>query len=65
MDKFEVKRQNPLNDLAAMRMIHIRQGDYCALKQMQEETGMKMLDLVHRIIEFCAERLTVIDEDDE
>lgn len=64
MDKFEVKRQYNVSDVG-FRMINVRQNDFYALKQMQEETGMKLVDLVHSMILFCAERLSVIENESE
>lgn len=60
MDKFIVKRQSVSN--VSFKPVQIRTNDFDALKQMQNDTGMNFVDLVHAMVVFCAERLEVVEE---
>lgn len=59
MDKFIIKR-NQTNP-AAFKPIQIRVSTYEMLKQILDETGGSMVDLVDAMARFCAERLEVED----
>lgn len=57
MDKFVIKRAttNP----AAFRSIQVRVSTYDMIKQIQDDTGASLVDLVDAMVRFCAERLEV------
>lgn len=57
MDKFTIKKivATPV----AFRSIQIRVKTYDMIKQMQDDTGASLVDLVDAMVRFCAERLEV------
>lgn len=57
MDKFTIKRvvANPV----AFRTVQIRVKTYDMIKQMQDDTGASLVDLVDAMVRFCAERLDI------
>ena len=57
MDKFTIKRvmSNPV----AFRPVQVRVKTYDMIKQMQDDTGASLADLVDAMVRFCAERLEV------
>lgn len=59
MDKFVVKRNSV--SPAAFKPIQIRVSTYEMLKQILDETGGSMVDLVDAMARFCAERLEIED----
>lgn len=59
MDKFVVKRNSV--SPAAFKPIQIRVSTYEMLKQILDETGGSMVDLVDAMTRFCAERLEIED----
>ena len=59
MDKFTIKR-NCVSP-AAFKPIQIRESTYEMLKQILDDTGGSMVDLVDAMVRFCAERLEIED----
>ena len=57
MDKFVIKRNSA--SPAAFKPIPIRVSTYDTIKQMQDDTGTSLVDLVDAMVRFCAERLEV------
>lgn len=57
MDKFTIKR-NCVSP-AAFKPIQIRVSTYNMIKQIQDDTGVSLVDLVDAMVRFCAERLEV------
>lgn len=57
MDKFTIKRVVP--NPVAFRTVQIRVKTYDMIKQMQDDTGASLVDLVDAMVRFCAERLEV------
>lgn len=57
MDKFTIKRvmSNPV----AFRSVQVRVKTYDMIKQMQDDTGASLADLVDAMVRFCAERLEI------
>ena len=59
MAKFVIKRTSA--SPAAFKPIQIRVSTYEMLKQILDDTGGSMVDLVDAMVRFCAERLEVED----
>ena len=57
MDKFPIKRVVP--NPVAFRTVQIRVKTYDMIKQMQDDTGASLVDLVDAMVRFCAERLDI------
>ncbi|MDY3078841.1 MAG: hypothetical protein SOR56_01290 [Oscillospiraceae bacterium] len=57
MDKFTIKRVVP--NPVAFRTVQIRVKTYDMIKQMQDDTGASLVDLVDAMVRFCAERLDI------
>ena len=57
MDKFTIKRVVP--NPVAFRTVQIRVKTYDMIKQMQDDTGASLVDLVDAMVRFCAERLAI------
>ena len=57
MDKFTIKRVVP--NPVAFRTVQIRVKTYDMIKQMQDDTGASLVDLVAAMVRFCAERLDI------
>ena len=57
MDKFTVKRN--CASPAAFKPIQIRISTFNMIKQIQDDTGASLVDLVDAMVRFCAERLEV------
>lgn len=57
MDKFTIKRVVP--NPVAFRPVQIRVKTYDMIKQMQDDTGVSLVDLVDAMVRFCAERLNI------
>lgn len=57
MDKFIIKRNSA--SPAAFKPIQIRVSTYEMLKQMLDDTGCSLVDLIDAMVRFCAERLEV------
>lgn len=60
MDKFTIKRT--LKEPVAFKPIQIRMSTYDMICRIREETGASIVDLLDAMVNFCAERLNVIDE---
>ena len=60
MDKFTVKRS--CKEHAAFKPIAIRMCTYDMICRMREESGASVVDLLDAMVNFCAERLEVVDE---
>ena len=61
MDKFIVKKV--AGKPAYFQNVTIRMSTYELAKRMQEETGMKFVDLIDAALNFCAARLVVEEEE--
>lgn len=57
MDKFVIKRNSA--SPAAFKPVQIRIGTFNMIKQIQDDTGASLVDLVDAMVRFCAERLEV------
>lgn len=57
MNKFIIKRNSA--SPAAFRSIQVRVSTYDMIKQIQDDTGASLVDLVDAMVRFCAERLEV------
>ena len=57
MDKFIIKRNSA--SPAAFKPIQIRVSTYDMIKQIQDDTGTSLVDLVDAMVRFCAERLEI------
>lgn len=60
MDKFTVKRS--FKDPVAFKNIAIRMNTYDMICRIREETGVSVVDLLDAMVNFCAERLNVVEE---
>lgn len=60
MDKFIVARKE--SSPVAFKAIQIRTNTYEMVKQLQEDTGASIVDLLDAMVRFCAERLEIVDE---
>ncbi len=59
MDTFKIKRVP--TSKAAFKAIQVRVSTYEMIKQMLDDTGCSLVDLIDAMVRFCAERLEIED----
>lgn len=60
MDKFTIKRV--FKEPVAFKPIQIRMSTYDMICRIREETGTSVVDLLDAMVNFCAERLEIVEE---
>lgn len=64
MDKFILNRAEA-EDKDGYKMLNIRKSTYDQIIQMREESGLKIVDIVAKAVQFAFERMEVVDESNE
>lgn len=64
MDKFVLNRADA-EDKEGYKMLNIRKSTYDKIMQMREESGIKIVDIMSKVVDFAFERMEVVDDPNE
>lgn len=64
MDKFVLNRADA-EDKEDYKMLNIRKSTYDKIMQMREESGIKIVDIMSKVVDFAFERMEVVDDPNE
>lgn len=64
MDKFVLNRADA-EDRDGYKMINVRKSTYDQVMQMREESGLKIVDIMSKAVQFAFERMEIVDETDK